>query len=88
MGLEQFGRKLPEMDKFADLGLDYVKVDPSVVRGIDNNPGNQELLKGVCKMVHGIGIMTIAVGVQTQAELDAIVSLGFDGVTGPAIKAG
>jgi diguanylate cyclase (GGDEF)-like protein len=86
VGLEQFGRKLSEIDKFADLGIDYVKVDPSFVRGIENNPGNRELLQGVCKMVHSIGIMTIAVGVQTQAELDAIVALGFDGITGPAVK--
>lgn len=86
VGLEQFGRKLSEIDKFADLGIDYVKVDPSFVRGIDSHPGNRELLQGVCKMVHGIGIMTIAVGVQTREELDTIVALGFDGATGPAIK--
>jgi diguanylate cyclase (GGDEF)-like protein len=87
VGIEQFGRKLGEIDRFADLGIDYVKIDTSLVRGIDQNPGNQELLSGLCKMVHGIGIMAIAVGVQTQAEFDVIVTLGFDGVTGPAVKA-
>lgn len=86
VGIEQFGRRLGETERLADLGIDYVKVDPSLVRGIDQNPGNQELLKGVCRMLRGIGTLAIAVGVQTDAELDSLAALGLDGVTGPAIK--
>jgi len=85
VGIENFGRKLAEVDKLADLGVDYVKVDTSFVRDIDQNDGNREFLDGLCKMVHGIGIMAIAVGVRNQRELDTLVALGFDGVTGPAV---
>jgi EAL domain-containing protein (putative c-di-GMP-specific phosphodiesterase class I)/GGDEF domain-containing protein len=85
VGIENFGRKLAEVDKLADLGVDYVKVDTSFVRGIDQNDGNREFLKGLCKMVHSIGITVIAVGVQNQQELDTLVAIGFDGVTGPAV---
>lgn len=85
VGIENFGRKLAEVDKLADLGVDYVKVDTSFVRDIDQNDGNREFLAGLCKMVHGIGIMVIAVGVRNQQELDTLVALGFDGVTGPAV---
>ncbi len=86
VGIEQFGRKLSQIDRFADLGIDYVKVDSSFVHGIDGHTGNQELLKGLCRMVHGIGILAIAVGVSTRAELDCLAGLGFDGATGPAIS--
>ncbi|MDP3037810.1 MAG: EAL domain-containing protein, partial [Rhodocyclaceae bacterium] len=86
VGLENFGLKLTLVDKFADLGVDYVKVDVSFVRGIDQNEGNREFLTGLCRMAHSIGIMVIAVGVQTQAELDTLAALGFDGVTGPAVR--
>jgi len=85
VGIENFGRKLAEVDKLADLGVDYVKVDTTFIRGIDQNDGNREFLKGLCKMVHSIGITVIAVGVQTQQELDTLVAIGFDGVTGPAV---
>jgi EAL domain-containing protein (putative c-di-GMP-specific phosphodiesterase class I)/GGDEF domain-containing protein len=85
VGIENFGRKLAEVDKLADLGVDYVKVDTSFVRDIDRNDGNREFLDGLCKMVHGIGIMAIAVGVRNQQELDTLAALGFDGVTGPAV---
>jgi EAL domain-containing protein (putative c-di-GMP-specific phosphodiesterase class I)/GGDEF domain-containing protein len=86
VGIERFGRKLSEFNKFADVGVDYVKVDTNFVRGIDQNPGNQELLRGLCKMVHNLGILAIAVGVETEAEQATITALGFDGSTGPAIK--
>lgn len=85
VGIENFGRKLAEADKLADLGVDYVKVDTSFIRDIDQNDGNREFLAGLCKMVHGIGITVIAVGVRTQQELDTLTALGFDGVTGPAV---
>ncbi|MEW6294211.1 MAG: EAL domain-containing protein [Pseudomonadota bacterium] len=86
VGIENFGRKLTAVDKFADLGVDYVKVDTSFVRDIDRNEGNREFLGGLCKMVHGIGTLVIGVGVQTQRELDTLVALGFDAVTGPAVR--
>ena len=85
VGIENFGRKLAEVDRLAALGVDYVKVDAGFVRGIDQHPGNREFLDGLCKMVHGIGIMIIAVGVQNRQELDTLVALGFDGMTGPAV---
>jgi EAL domain-containing protein (putative c-di-GMP-specific phosphodiesterase class I)/GGDEF domain-containing protein len=86
VGIESFGRKFTAIDKFADLGVDYVKVDSSFVHGIDQNDGNREFLKGLCKMVHSIGIMVIAVGVQNQQELDILVTLGCDGITGPTVR--
>jgi EAL domain-containing protein (putative c-di-GMP-specific phosphodiesterase class I)/GGDEF domain-containing protein len=87
IGIENFGRKLSAGDKLADLGVDFVKVDSSYVRGIDRNEGNREFLASLCKMVHSIGIKAIAVGVQNPQELDTLAALGFDGVTGPGVRA-
>jgi diguanylate cyclase (GGDEF)-like protein len=87
VGIEYFGQRFAEGQKLADLGLDYIKVHPSYVRGIDQNIGNQEFLKGLCNVAHAIGIVVIAVGVQTDAELAKLRELGFDGATGPGVKA-
>ena len=54
--------------------------------GIDQNTGNQALLKGLCKMAHTLDITVIAEGVQTQAELALLPQLGFDAATGPAVS--
>lgn len=51
--------------------------------------GNFDAFNELCRNLKPlgchIGIMVIAVGVQTQQELDVLAVLGFDGVTGPAV---
>ena len=86
VGIEYFGQRFAESDKLADLGLDYIKVHPSYIRGIAENPGNQEFLKGLCKVAHAIGITVVALGVENKEDLPLLASLGFDGATGPGIK--
>ena len=86
VGIEYFGQRFAEGDKLADLGLDYIKVHPSYVRDIAHNPGNQEFLKGLCRMARNFGIAVIALGVESDADLPLLAALGFDGATGPAIK--
>jgi diguanylate cyclase (GGDEF)-like protein len=86
VGIEYFGQRFAEGQKLADLGLDYIKVHPTYVRGIGQNPGNQEFLKGLCKVAHAIGIVVIALGVESEGDLPLLASLGFDGMTGPGVK--
>ena len=86
VGIEYFGQKFAEAGKLADLGLDYIKVHPTFVRGIGSNAGNQEYLRGLCKVAHDLGIAVVALGVESMDDLPLLVSLGFDGVTGPGVK--
>ena len=86
VGIEHFGRQFSQIGQLHGLGLDYIKVDASFVRGLESNPGNQAFLKGLCAIVHGIGIQVIAEGVVSEAELQALAGVGFDGATGPAVK--
>jgi EAL domain-containing protein (putative c-di-GMP-specific phosphodiesterase class I) len=67
-------------------GLDYLKVDSSFIRNIEQHTGNQEFLKGLCKVSHSMGVTVIAEGVQSDAELSALPALGFDAATGPAVS--
>ncbi len=85
IGIERFGHRLAEIDLLADLGVDYVKVDTSFIRDIDRQPGNQEFLRGLCRMARNLGILVIAVGVRDERELALLPELGFDGATGPAV---
>jgi diguanylate cyclase (GGDEF)-like protein len=85
-GLEHFGHQFSQIGLLHDLGLDYLKVDASFIRGIDSNAGNFAFLKGLCSIAHNIGLLVFAEGVATDAELTALLSLGFDGATGPVVK--
>jgi EAL domain-containing protein (putative c-di-GMP-specific phosphodiesterase class I) len=85
-GLEHFGHQFSQIGLLHDLGLDYLKVDSSFIRGIDSNSGNVAFLKGLCSIAHNIGLLVFAEGVATAAELAVLVEIGFDGATGPAVK--
>jgi diguanylate cyclase (GGDEF)-like protein len=85
VGLEHFGHQFSEIGLLHDLGLDFLKVDASFVRGLDSNPGNAAFLKGLSGIAHSIGLQVLAEGVASQEELKALAGAGFDGATGPAI---
>lgn len=85
LGIEHFGRCFSEIGRLHDIGLDYLKVDGSFIRAIDQQAGNQAFLKGLCNIAHNIGLTVIAEGVQSAQELALLPELGFDGATGPAV---
>ncbi|AKU13803.1 hypothetical protein AzCIB_3910 [Azoarcus sp. CIB] len=88
VGIEHVGAHFGELGDLHELGLDYVKIDSAIVRGIDSNAGNQAFLRGLCMIAHSLGLMTIAEGVSSAAEQQALPGLGIDGMTGPAVREG
>ena len=86
IGVEHVGAQISRLGELHDLRLDYIKIDASVIRGIDHNAGNKAFLKGICLIAHSIGLMAIAEGVQTDLEISALSELGVDAMTGPAVK--
>ncbi|MBD3897834.1 EAL domain-containing protein [Halomonas sp. ML-15] len=87
MGLEHVG---PEFSKLADLhdvGLAYLKIDSSLVTGIDEQPEQQAILRGMATLAHSLGVLVIAEGVTQPDETETLFELGLDGVTGPGVRA-
>ncbi len=86
IGVEHVGAQISRLGELHDLGLDYIKIDGSVIHGIDSNTGNQAFLKGLCLIAHSIGLMTIAESVANEREVALLPDLGIDAMTGPAVK--
>lgn len=86
VGIEHVGSRISRLGELHDVGLDYIKIDVSVIRGIDTNEANKTLLRGLCMIAHSIGILAIAEGVQSDNEYTALKQIGIDGMTGPGIK--
>ncbi len=86
IGIEHVGSRISRLGELHDVGLDYIKIDVSVIRGIDTNEANKTLLRGLCMIAHSIGVLAIAEGVQTDDELVTLKQIGIDGMTGPGIK--
>ncbi|PKO44137.1 MAG: GGDEF domain-containing protein [Betaproteobacteria bacterium HGW-Betaproteobacteria-22] len=86
VGIEHVGSRISRLGELHDVGLDYIKIDASVIREINTNEANKTLLRGICMIAHSIGLIAIAEGVQNAHEMNALRLLGVDGMTGPAIK--
>lgn len=86
VGLEHVGHLFSRIGELHDLGLDYIKIDASLIRDIQVNQGSQAFLRGLCMIAHSIGLTIIAEGVQSQAELDILPGFGVDGMTGPGVR--
>jgi EAL domain-containing protein (putative c-di-GMP-specific phosphodiesterase class I)/GGDEF domain-containing protein len=86
VGLGHFGRHFSQVDALHDLGLDFLKVDSSFVRGLQHSTANQLFLKSVASAAHKMGMQVYADGVIDRAELAALEGAGFDGASGPAVK--
>ncbi|AQA18038.1 GGDEF domain-containing protein [Halioglobus japonicus] len=86
MGIEHVGHQLAELGKLSDIGLDYLKIDASFVRDINDNAANQTLLRTLCTVGHSIGVSVYAEGVNNEAEWKILQELGADGATGPGMR--
>lgn len=61
---------------------DFVKIDRSLIAGIENSPQKQYFVKDITTFSHDNGIMTLAEGVETSEELAKIIEIGVDLVQG------
>ena len=86
LGLEHYGHSFDQIGRLYDLGLDFLKVDPSFIHGLDTHAGNQAFLAGLLEIAHRIGMRVFAEGVEREEELDKVLELGFDGASGMAVK--
>ena len=85
-GIEHFGHHQDHFGQLTGLGLHYLKVDASFIHAISLNKSNQKRLRRLCNLAKGNGMIVIACGVETEAELKMLTKLGFKGFTGPGVK--
>lgn len=85
VGIDHFGRHFSSLPHLHDLGLDYLKIDSSLIAGIDGNPGNQAVVKAIASIAGSLDLLTIAERVQTPAEQAMLAELGVSGLTGPLL---
>ncbi len=82
VGLEHAGERLTRIEQLFEAGLDYVKLDASVVRGVAGDEGRIAYLKSVVAMLQALSMKAYAEGVVQADDADALWAIGIDGITG------
>jgi EAL domain-containing protein (putative c-di-GMP-specific phosphodiesterase class I) len=78
IAVDDLGAGYAGLTSFAHLEPEVVKVDMSLIRGLDRSPMKQKLLGSIVSLCRDLRIEMIAEGIETVEERDALVSLGGD----------
>jgi EAL domain-containing protein (putative c-di-GMP-specific phosphodiesterase class I)/GGDEF domain-containing protein len=80
--VEHFGIGLTSFKFFRDLKPDFIKMDSTYTKGIDEDKNNQYFLRLMVDLSHRLGITVLAESVETQKEKDTLSHLFIDGYQG------
>lgn len=86
LGVELAGAQVPHIARAGELGMDYVKLETRHLHGAANEEAMRSYAAGLVALVHGLGLMVLALGVDHEGELAALWELGFDGAAGAALE--
>ncbi|MDB4982789.1 MAG: hypothetical protein JWM82_3541 [Myxococcales bacterium] len=78
IAVDDLGAGYAGLASFAHLEPEVVKVDMSLIRGLDRSPMKQKLLSSIVSLCRELGIQMIAEGIETEAEREMLISLGGD----------
>lgn len=78
IAIDDLGAGYAGLTSFATLEPEYVKLDMSLVRDVDQNPTKEKLIRSMTSLCKELGIAVVAEGVETIPERDALVELGCD----------
>ena len=76
VAIDDMGTGYSGLMRIARLRPDYLKVDMSLVRGIDSNPMQRALMETLVTFADKVGATLIAEGIETSTELSSLVSMG------------
>ena len=83
--LDDFGTGMSTYSYLKNLPVDFIKIDGSFVRDIENNPGDRAVVKSITEIGHFMGKKIIAECVEKESTIGVLRSLDVDYVQGYAI---
>ena len=76
--MDDLGAGYAALSSLASIQPEVVKLDMSLVRGVDQQPIKRRLVASLQTLGEPLGITVVAEGVETIAERDTLVAIGCD----------
>lgn len=86
IAIDDYGAGYNGQMMLLDFNPDYVKIDMSIVRGVQMDRNRQEVISSLVKYGKDRGIKVIAEGVETEEELHSLQQLGVEYVQGYVLQ--
>ena len=78
LALDDFGTGYSSLSHLLNLPFQKVKIDRAFVREALHNPKSLVVIRGTLDICHGLGLTTVAEGVETEEQFALLRDLGLD----------
>lgn len=82
IGIKHFGVKLNSLALVKEVGIDYLKLDYSLMLKLNHKAEYHSFVQGICAVAHSIGIQVFAPNIHEVNQVDELILMGIDGFTG------
>jgi EAL domain-containing protein (putative c-di-GMP-specific phosphodiesterase class I) len=72
IAIDDFGTGYSNLALLRQFAADFVKIDRSLINGLDGERGGSEFVRLILSLAHELGFAPIAEGVETEAQLDEL----------------
>ena len=72
IAIDDFGTGYSNLALLRQFAADFVKIDRSLISGLDTERGGTEFVRLILSLAHELGFAPIAEGVETEAQLDEL----------------
>lgn len=76
--IDDFGTGYSSLNYLANLNLDYLKIDKSLIKDLHKYHKKSSVVKGIINIAHNLGIKVVAEGVEKNEELDFLTNHDCD----------
>jgi diguanylate cyclase (GGDEF)-like protein/PAS domain S-box-containing protein len=78
LAIDDFGVGYSSLSYLRRFPVDAIKIDHSIVEGVERDPGNAAIVSAAITLAHAIDLEAIAEGVETEGEAAKLRTLGCD----------
>jgi EAL domain-containing protein (putative c-di-GMP-specific phosphodiesterase class I) len=78
IAIDDLGAGYAGLTSFAILEPEVVKLDMSLIRGVNDEPIKRRLVSSMVDLCKELGILVVAEGIETEAERETLSSVGCD----------
>lgn len=82
MAIDDFGSGYNSDTTLLNIDADYIKIDIELIHNINTDSNRQLMVKNIIEFAHRKGTCVIAEGVETKAEMEALITLQVDYMQG------